>query len=252
MIQGLYTAASGMIAVEGRQDIIANNIANTGTPGFKRQEAVQLGFYQVFEDSLRNPEYFNRDSAPAGGVKLVESFPQMSSGALSTTGNPLHVGLSGPGFFVIDTPAGERFTRAGDFSINAEGQLSTRDGAALQSVAGPPIDVRGGTVVIGREGNVTVDGVPAGQLRIVEFENPTRLERDGNSNFRANEAVRSRMTAAENTSVEQSQLELSNVNVTLEMGKMMLGLRAYEANQRVIQTIDSSIGRMIDQIAMPR
>lgn len=252
MIQGLYTAAAGMIAVEGRQDIIANNVANIGTPGYKRQEAVQLGFSQILNGQLRNPEHFNRIPAPAGGVKLVETFPHMDSAALRETDNPLHVGLAGPGFMVVDTPGGERFTRAGEFTIDVEGHLATPDGHKVQSVAGAPIDVRDGVVVIGREGGVTVDGVPAGQIRVVEFESPQRLMRQGDSLYAANEEVRARMIDAEETAVEQNQIEMSNVNVTLEMGKMMMGLRAYEANQRVIQTIDSTVGRMIEQIAMPR
>ncbi len=252
MIQGLYTAASGMIAVEGRQDIIANNIANTGTPGFKRQEPVQLGFYQIFNEQLRHPFHYNRQAAPAGGVKIVETFPQLASGTLRPTGNTLDLGLRGPGFMVVDTPGGERFTRSGEFTVDVDGHLATRDGYKVQSVAGAPIDVRGGAVVVAQGGGVTVDGVPAGQVRMVEFTAPERLERQGDSLYRASEAVRAQMTDASGTTIEQGQIEMSNVNVTLEMSKMMLGLRAYEANQRVIQTIDSTVGRMIDQVGMPR
>lgn len=251
MIQGLYTAATAMYAVESRQDIIANNVANAGTPGFKRQEPVQFGFAQVFSETLRRPFHFNLDAAPAGGVKIAETFPDFRPGMLRPTDNPLNVALLGPGFFVVETARGERYTRNGDFTIDAEGRLTTQNGEIVQSAGGAPLDVRGGTVVIDREGTIRVNGVPAGKLRMVEFDAPERLEREGDTLYRAPEALLAGRREAAATAAEQSQLEMSNVTVPEEMIKMMMGLRAYEANQRVIASIDSTLGRMIDQVAMP-
>jgi flagellar basal-body rod protein FlgG len=251
MIQGLYAAASGMVALEERQSITANNIANASTPGFKRHQPVQLGFYQVFHQTMRHPLVHNLDAAPGGGAKIVESFPQLAGGVLRATDSPLHAAVQGPGFFVVDTPQGERFTRSGDFSIDMEGHLSTPTGFKVQGEGGGPIDVRGGTINIARDGGVTVDGIPAGRIRVVEFGAPERLLRAGDSLYAANEAVRAQMTGAGNSTVEQSRLEMSNVNLPQEMTSMLLGLRAYEANQRVIQTLDGTLGRLIDQVATP-
>jgi flagellar basal-body rod protein FlgG len=174
----------------------------------------------------------------------------MRTGILRDTDNPFNVALEGPGFMVLDTPRGERYSRAGDFVVDAQGQLSTADGFKVQSVSGQPIDVRGGRVNIGRDGQVTVDGAEAGQLRLVEFEQPTRLVREGNNLFSASDELREKSAAAANTIVEQGSLEMSNVDLPREMIQMMLGMRAYEANQRVIQGIDASIGQLIEQVGM--
>jgi len=251
MIQGLYAAASGMIALESRQDAISNNIANVSTTGFKRQEPVHLGFYQVLSDNLRRPFRFNQEAGPGGGVKMVETFPNLAPGVLQPTDNPLHVALQGPGYFVVETPRGERYTRAGAFAIDTEGHLATADGFKVQRSEGGPIDVRGGRMNVDREGNVTVNGVPAGSLQLVEFATPSRLERDGDSLYRASEEVAEGRQGADNTAVEHQHLEMSNVNLPQELTSMILGMRAYEANQKVIQTIDDSMGRLIDQVGFP-
>jgi len=251
MIQGLYAAASGMLAVEARQDTIANNIANASTVGYRREAPVQLGFYQVFSEILRRPVHFNLEPAPAGGVKLVETFTNALEGILQTTDNPLHMALRGPGYFAVDTPNGERYTRAGDFTVDADGPLATRDGYKVASTTGTPIDARGGVMNVDREGRVRIDGVAAGQIRIIEFETPERLLREGDNLYRASEEVLQRSAVATGTTVEHKQLELSNTSLPLEMTQLMLGLRAYEANQRVIQAIDGTVERLINQVGMP-
>jgi len=251
MIQGLYAAASGMIALESRQDVISNNIANVSTTGYKRQEPVQLGFYQVFSETLRRPFLLNQEPGPGGGVKMLETFPNLTGGMLQPTDNPMHMALQGPGYFVVATDAGERYTRAGAFVVDADGHLATADGHKVQRAEGGPVDVRGGRVNVDREGNVTVNGVPAGRLQLAEFETPTRLERDGDSLYRASEEVLGQRRDAEETAVEHQHLELSNVNLPHELSSMILGMRAYEANQRVIQAIDDTMGRLIDQVGFP-
>lgn len=251
MIQGLYAAASGMMALEERQSITANNIANASTPGFKRHQPVQMGFYQVFHATQRRPLIHNLAAAPGGGSKIVESYPNLDTGVFRATDSPLNAAILGPGFFVVDTPRGERFTRSGDFSVDVDGHLATPTGHKVQAEAGGPVDVRGGTINIGQDGTVTADGIPAGRLRVVEFGAPERLLREGDSLYAATNEVRGQMTGAGNSTVEQARLEMSNVNLPQEMTSMLLGLRAYEANQRVIQTLDGTIGRLIDQVATP-
>lgn len=251
MLPGLYNAATGMIAVEQRQDIIANNLANASTPGFKRMQPVQLGFYEVFSQKLRHPFYFNEEAAPAGGVKGVESFTNLTMGPVRVTDDPLSLALRGPGYLAIETAEGERYTRAGQFTIDVEGYLTTPQGHRVSSVGGEPISVDGGPVVISPEGVVTVDGVAAGQIRLREFQDPTRLERTGDNLYRASDEVFEQSSEAVDTYLEQGALELSNVQLPVEMGNMMLGLRAYEANQKVIQAIDATVGRLIEQVGSP-
>ncbi|NIA15435.1 MAG: flagellar hook-basal body complex protein, partial [Nitrospiraceae bacterium] len=217
MLQGLYAAATGMMAVESRQDVIANNIANAATSGFRRQEPVQKGFYEVFTDAMKRPFYFNRSSAPGGGVKLVETFTDTQAGGIATTDNPMNVALSGPGFLMVETPRGERFTRHGAFAVDIDGQLATADGYKVLSTGGTPIDVGEGALSIGRDGTISIDGEAGEQLGIIEFEDPHMLTREGESLYIASEEARQASAPAAQTLVEHKALEMSNVKLPQEM-----------------------------------
>jgi len=251
MIQGLYSAANGLVALESRQEAIANNIANAATAGYKRHQPVQFGFYQEFQTALRSPGWHRTDTAPGGGVKVIDTHPNLSNGIMQSTGNDLHVALQGPGYLVVDTEGGERYTRTGDLTIDADGELATATGYKLQSVSGRALTIGQGALNIGTGGAVAVDGQPVGQLRLVEFAEPHRLLREGDNLFAASAEVEEQRAEAADTRVVQGRLEMSNVNLPVELGSMMLGLRAYEANQRVITTIDATMSRLIDQVAMP-
>ena len=239
------------MANEDRQAVIANNIANASTIGFRRQQPVQEGFYDVFVQKLSRPMRFDLEGAPGGGVKVVETFTDTAAGAVASTDNPLNVALTGPGFLAVDTPQGERFTRAGHFTVDLDGQLATPDGFKVQGAGGASIDARGGDLLIANDGTVRVDGATTGQLRLVEFEDPHMLGREGGSLYRASEAALRRSTEAENTTVVNKALEMSNVNLPQEMINMILGLRVYAANQKVINAMDETMTRLIEQVGMP-
>lgn len=248
MISGLYTSASGMVAIEAAQSAAANNIANVSTNGFRRHQAVQMGFYEVFSDTLREPFSLDLERAPGGGTKLVETYTDTASGVLLETGDPLNVGVEGPGFFTIDTPRGERFTRDGSFKIDIDGDLATAEGYKVQSAEGQPIDVRGGQVLIHQDGRVQVDGVHAGTIQMTEFQNAQELQREGENLYAAREGTG---VPAENTTAHQGRLEAANVNLPLELTNMLLGLRAYEANQRAIRAADDTMNSVIQRVGMP-
>lgn len=250
MIQGLYAAASGMVTLENRHEVIANNIANASTAGFKRQNGIQEGFYNHFSRVQRSPSHFDVVLGPGGGSRMLGTYSDLGAGALSQDGSPYHVAIQGPGYFAVDTPRGERFTRSGVFTIDTEGRLATPDGYKVQNTAGGAIDVRGGEVIIGEDGAVRVDGASRGRIRLVEFENPHLLTREGDSLLIASEAA-SKRSAAADTRVTQGALELSNVNIAREMIDMTLAMRAYGANQRVINTMDETMSRLIEQVGMP-
>jgi len=250
MLKGLYAAATGMMAIEQRQSVIANNISNASTVGFRRQEPLQKGFLGVFLDRMARPGVLRGESAPGGGSLFVESFTDTRRGAITTTGDPLTVALEGPGFLVVDTPRGERFTRGGNLAIDTTGQISTPDGYKILGAGGTPVIVGGGKLMISEDGRVYENGQEAGQLRVVEFENEHMLTREGDCLYRASESAMARSSDAANTRVIHEALEMSNVNLPNEMIGMILGLRAYEANQKYINTIDETMGRLIDQIGM--
>lgn len=251
MIQGLYAAATGMIALEERHAIIANNLANASTSGFKRQGALQEGFYQVFLGELGNAQLYNAERGPGGGLKTVEAFADFATGPLQKTGNPLNVALTGPGFLTVDTPGGVRYTRDGSFMIDANGQLVTEDGYLVQGAGGGGIDVSGGVPRIDGDGAVWVDGIQTGQLGIIEFADPRTLLRQGDNLFAANPDTLAQSAPATETTVVGESLEASNVQVPEEMAQMILGMRAYTANQKVINSVDETVGRLINDVGAP-
>lgn len=251
MIQGLYAAASGLMAIEEQQSVIANNIANASTPGFKRQNAIQEGFYEILLNRMINPAFLDVQKGPGGGLRTAETYSDFGNGVLATTGDPFHVALQGPGFFSVDTPDGILYTRNGRFTVDGEGQLATAEGHKVLSAGGAPIDVSGGRFEVDASGTVLIDGLNAGQISITEFEQPHLLSRRGDSLYYAPEAALAASAPAQNTRVAPGSLEMSNVQLPYEMAQMMLGLRAYGANQRVINCMDETMSRLIDQVAMP-
>ncbi len=237
------------MGTEARQDVIANNISNAATPGFRRQEPVQQGFHEIFVSESRRAHFFDQSRGPGGGARMLSTFTDLRSGIMTETDNPLNVAVSGPGYLAVDTPQGERYTRAGMMKVNDLGNLVTSDGYTVQNAAGGAINVAEGNVEIARDGTVNVNGQFAGRLRLMEPAEPRGMIRMGDSLFMAAPDVP--MADATETTVRQNFLEQSNVRVPEEMLKLMLGSRTYEANARMVQAIDDTLGRLIDQVAMP-
>lgn len=247
----LFAAANGMRTLEERQAVVANNVANASTPGFRRQHSIAKGFHSIFMNSRGTVTRYNREDAPGGGVKGIETFTDVTPGPIQKTGNPLDMALIGPGYFALDTPDGERFTRSGRFMIDPQGMLINERGYRVQSAAGGPLEVQGGVIEIGPDGSVFSNGAPVGQIRVVEFEDVHMLARQGDSMFMASEAALQRSAVAANTTIEPEALEASNVQIPLEVASMTIALRAYQANQLIISATDETTGRMIEQVGMP-
>lgn len=251
MIQGLYAAANGMRTVEDRQAIAANNIANASTAGFKRQIAVQQGFYEVFLGELGTANRFGMERTPGGGLKLIESFSDVSTGSLRYTGNPLDVALNGPGYFIVETPDGERYTRNGQFTLGEDGTLLTAEGHMVLSEGGGPITIDG-PAEIDRDGNVIVNGETTDRIGVVGFDDPHVLMREGHTLFVAPEDLAVQPRPVDSPNLTPKAVEGSNVALPREMLNLMGAVRAYEANQRVITAIDESLQRLIDQVGVMR
>lgn len=245
MVTGLYAAGVGMLALERKQDVVANNIANAATPGFKRQEAVDKGFYQLLYHEARNPFWANRINGPGGGLNTTETYTDFKGGPLEQTGDPLNVALIGPGFLSVQTPQGVRYTRDGHLSIDPQGRLTTSDGFLVQGQGGQPIAAQGTHIEIGDGGAVMVDGQQAGTLALTEFADGRLLEREGYNLWRATDAAQGQPAGA--TSIAAGMLEASNVQVPAEMVNMINVSRAYEANQRVLTSIDTTLQSLIER-----
>jgi len=249
VIRGVYTAAAGMVNQRERLDVIADNLANIDTVAFKRAEPISRGFYQVFaEEIARFPSGRGSEEIPGGGSALDSTSGDFSPGSVVDTGNPLDVAIDGPGFFVVRTPSGERYTRAGNFSLNFDGRLVTQSGYSVLGEQGP-IMVMGETVEISPGGDVMVDGAAAERIRIVDFPRPDSLTKYGRNLYGAVESIRRTGVPVAAPNLRVGALESSNVNPLTELVSMMDAARSYEANQKVILALNESLDAAVNEIA---
>jgi flagellar basal-body rod protein FlgF len=232
-------------------DIVANNIANLNTTGFKADGA-------VFSEYLHSAS----SSADIGPLGRRMSFVQdsmtwhdMSQGGLQQTGSPLDVAIEGDAFLVVQTPRGERFTRNGAFQVNAQGQLVTSAGDQVLGDGGPIVfgatdrDIiinPDGTIRV-REGTSNVDS-GRGRLRLVSFANPQRLVKDGASTFMAPDGLQ-QQPPAQNVRIAQGSLEKSNVRSVVEMTRMIELTRAYSEIANVLNQQGELRKNAIDRLA---
>jgi flagellar basal-body rod protein FlgF len=285
MLRGLYTAASGMLAQQRRHDTVTNNIANLNTPGYKAMNAVTRSFPDMLISAMGGP---NPSAGSIGklstGVFAEENLLSMQQGDLQETyrtqdlaliSNILVDGFTFDGsgknvdgngvvsyqpqaFFTVLTAQGEEhYTRDGSFKTAPDGALLTSDGLQVAGADGQPIivNVPWGEVGVTGDGRLvnSITGQPlagAPQLRIMRVDNPYLLVREGDGRFRyAGDAAGIRQVAAgEQVEVRQGFLERSNVDSAQSAVDIMAALRAYEANQKVIQTYDRSLDKAVNEV----
>ncbi|MBI4926946.1 MAG: flagellar hook-basal body protein [Anaerolineae bacterium] len=246
MIKGFYAAVSGMLANAQRQDVIAHNIANMQTPGFKQVLTTVEDFMQT--GVTYSPGNLLEDGASRGvgslglGAEYGPEFVDFAQGGLMTTGSPLDCALQSDGFFRVRTPEGVRYTRDGRFLRDAQNNLVTVEGFNVLDANNAPIKLAEGEVVIAPTGAITVNGAAAGQLGLSAFANPrTELTRDRGNLFTGPAAS----TSTALPSVTQGALEMSNANPTRLMTDMVEVARSYEAAQKMVQNQDELIGKTI-------
>lgn len=227
MINGLYSAAAGMLGQIEQQDAIANNLANTNTPGYKR---VSVAF-SAFSAEMGKATTRMQPEDHIDGVDCVIPHTTIKEdkgrGALQHTGNVSNLALDGPGYFVVKEGQSTRLTRNGDFTVGGSGVLETTDGETVMGQDGP-ITVSGADWKVEEDGTVRVGDTIAGKIQI-NAGGDTRMAGDVKS-----------------TRVLQGQLEGSNVSPVKEMVSMITGVRAYEANQKVIQSMDQILDKVIN------
>jgi flagellar basal-body rod protein FlgG len=233
MIRGIYNAASAMVARARQHDVTASNLANAGTAGYKRQSI----FLRRLDDAQRPDE-------PAWMSKLDEgTYTDFSQGMLEPTGDALNVALDGPGYFVVSTPEGERYTRNGNFTCSDTGELTTPDGLKVMSDSGALV-LPAGQLVVGESGEIYVDGTQVGRMRIVTFNDQQRLKPTGKSLYASTDAA----VPATSTAVRQGYLERSNLDVVREMVQMITQFRYYETAQKAVQMQDETLNQAVNQI----
>ncbi|HUC48110.1 MAG TPA: flagellar basal-body rod protein FlgF [Xanthobacteraceae bacterium] len=227
----LLVGLSRQVALEHQLDMIANNIANLDTTGFKADKTV-FGEYLMPKAS---DQTFNGRDRQIDFVEDRTSYVDMAPGAIQRTGNPLDVAIDGSNaYFVVQTQNGtQRYTRNGAFQINGAGQLVTSNGDLVLGNSGPitfqntdhDIVISGSGIITVREGNATADS-PRGTLQLASFANPQALQKAGASTFTAPAGVAANPAPA-GTSVVQGEIEKSNVNGVAEMSRLIEITRSY-------------------------
>lgn len=257
MIRSLWIAKTGMDAQQMQMDVIANNLANVSTTGFKGSRPV---FEDLLYQTLRQPgaQSSQQTQLPSGlqlgtGVKPVATERLMTQGNLTQTGNQLDVAISGAGFFQVLMPDGTTsYTRDGSFQTDSQGQLVTASGFPVQPAITIPANAT--TVTIGQDGTVSVTqaGVAApvqiGSLQLATFINPTGLESTGSNLYQETASSGTPSTTVPGTNgsgtLSQNYLETSNVNVVEEMVNMIQAQRSYEMNSKVITASDGMLQKL--------
>lgn len=246
MLRGLYVAATGMLNEERRLDVVANNIANADTTGYKRSVAVTESMASLLLRRLGDGPAAPAVGTLGLGVALTDPRAVFTQGGFRFTGRDLDVALVGDGFFAVETPGGVRYTRDGAFSVSAGGYLVTADGNRVLGTTGPLQVGIAGKVTISESGEVAVDGTVKGRLRLAAFPAGTELRREGDNRFRVAGGASERPAAA---ALRAGYLEQANVQPVREMVEMISVMRAYEANQRAVKAHDETLGQAVTEIA---
>jgi len=254
MIRSLYTAATGMEAQRLNIDVVANNLANVNTTGFKRSRA-------DFQDLLYQDEKTAGASSAEGlqipsgiqvglGVRPVAVQKIFAQGDFAATGNPLDLVIEGGGFFQVPKPDGEvAYTRSGSFKLDSTGRIVTSDGYPMEPTITIPTNTT--SITVGTDGKITVtqpgSNTPTevGTITLARFSNPAGLKAIGKNLFTPTDSSGEAITGNPGIdgmgTIGQGFLELSNVNVVEEMVNMIASQRAYEINSKAVQASDEML-----------
>lgn len=255
MLRGLYTAWSGLVNEQNRMDVMTNNLANATTVGFKKEGSTSQSFDDVLTLKIKDASegFYNakRLGIRNPGVKIGENYVDYTQGSFRETGNTFDLALGGEGFFVIEftNKAGETssmFTRAGQFTLNREGYLVTQEGDYVLDTQNRRIQLdtlRDADIT--QDGRISQEGRVIAQIQVADFEDYNYLERYGETYFRPLEGARQIDGTA---AIYSGYLEMSNVQVVSEMVNLITITRAYESNQKIIQTYDDSLEIAVTQL----
>lgn len=244
MLKGIYNSASAMIPQIKKQEITANNISNSSTPGFKKDS--------VFLKELDEAQQVALPRQSDWEIPMIDrTYTDFMQGGFDNTGNDLDTAISGDGFFVLESPEGGQrlYTRNGNFSIDLEGFLVNSEGYRVLGDGGP-ITAGGGTVSISEGGEVSVDNNQVGRLSVVAFPDKSVLSKAGDTAFVPGSGVEPQ--AATGYSIRQGYLERANTDVVKEMVGMITTYRNFESNSKAIQIQDSSLDALFNQVGKTR
>ena len=263
MVKGLYTAWSGMVNEMNQLDVMTNNLANADTNGYKKEGATSQTYDEHLEVKIRDLSD-NGLPVPLGhvtpGVMIGETYTDYSQGSFRVTDSQYDVALDGDGFFAVsftskDGETSVKYTRDGAFTVNTDGYLVTKDGDYVLNQAGAQNGDPGANnfirldpnqeFKIDEKGFIWQNDQVVAQLGTVDFEDYNYLEKYGENLY---QTVDGAVSTAANARVRQGYIEASNVNVVSEMVNMITISRAYESNQKVIQTVDGMLDKAVNNV----
>lgn len=243
MLRSLYALAGSMLTSRKKMDVITNNIANIDTTGFKRDRLISRSFDDMLLVNMNDPN-IKRVGALNTGVYADAIMTNFNTGIIQQTGRSLDVAINGGGFFVVADDTGEYYTRDGSFTLSAGGYLTTSDGKYVMGEGGP-VFVGSDEPVIDSQGNITAAGSFVGKLRIVSLD--TAGIRKIGGNLYANTFGPEPAADAQSVII-QGHLEASNVSITDEIIDMMTVYRSYETCQKLIQIVDQTLGKAVNEV----
>ncbi len=249
MVYGIYQSAVGLMTNQYRQEVLANNLANVGTVGFKHDLAVVRERQIEAREGLGDWTAGNRLlDGMTGGSLVAPTFTSFTQGSLEETGRSLDTALVGDGFFVVNDGQGERYTRDGRFTLNAGGELVTvAGGHRVVAQSGGPITVSGeaaSSAKLHSDGSLRVGDQVVGMLRIVDFEDKSNLRKQGGNLFEA----MGEGPKASQAELRVGMVEQSTVDPMQAMVAMIESARAYQLNATMISLADSTLSRAVNDI----
>jgi len=257
MLRSMYASVSSMITLQARQGIITNNLANINTTGYKSQTLVAKSFDDMLlhnkDDYKNGVSNVNELGSLNFGVRIDETATSYKQGTLVSTENNTDFAIVGNGFFqVTDEQNNTYYTRDGSFKVNPQGYLVTNSGQYVMGINSQTgnserIYVGSDLISISPDNSVMINGENRYKFNIVDFENYDNLTKYGNNLYKGEGGFNSN-----NYSIKQKYLEGSNIDSINEMAMMMETVKEFEANQKVIQTIDSTLSQIANEIGRVR
>lgn len=255
MLDGFKSATQGLMAMSVKQDVIANNLANASTVGFRKEGLIISSFTDILDREVEGMEAVSSETMSGHQLQTAtdinhRSATHMSQGPLKETGSSFDFALDdgGKGMFTIKTARGIEFTRAGKFRLNNEGFLVTPDGSQLMGHNGP-IRASGTDFKVADNGVVSVDGRQVDRILVSVFEDPADMKRAGSTGFSASTP---RVRASSDFKIKQGYLEMANVNALQEMVGLMEVMRNFEANQKALSSNDQRLQKAVTELGKVR
>ena len=254
MVKGLYTAYTGMLNQQNKMDVISNNLANAAVTGYKKEGSTSQSFDTVLAYKIRDRSIgvqTQRIGSMNLGVKIGENYTDYGQGPFKNTDNTYDLAISGNGFFCVQftNKAGvtsTKYTRDGSFTLNVNGYLVTKDGDYVLDNNGNRIRLDPlSTSSIDENGNIFQNDRAVARIGLRDFEDYNYLEHYGENYYQPVNGYRFKNADGQ---IIEGYLEASNVQVVQEMVEMISVTRTYESNQKVIQTIDSTLDKAVNQL----